>query len=310
MAMWPEEYEPLRGEALAVGRASMEYYADQLSSDDPADRLVAGRAMLAAVEREASGGRDEVIAGVPCRVFDPAGDDRRGTYLDIHGGAMTMGSARMGDASNDNLSKTLAVRVVSVDYRLAPEHPYPAGPDDCFAVARWVIDHEAGPIAIGGGSAGAYLAVLVLLRLRNEHDAADRFTGANLLYGVYDLSRTPSSRGVGPSELHHDGASDSSGMREAYVPGRSVEELRVPSISPLYADLRGMPPALFTVGHADHLLDDSLFMAARWQAYGNETELAVYPDCVHGFTGLPIEMATKANERVDCFLATAFGMEV
>ena len=61
-------------------------------------------------------------------------------------------------------------------------------------------------------------------------------------------------------------------------------------------------PALFTVGSADHLLDDSLFMAARWEAYGNESELAVYPDCIHAFTAFPTELGKRANERIDGFL--------
>ena len=68
-----------------------------------------------------------------------------------------------------------------------------------------------------------------------------------------------------------------------------------------------MAPALFSVGHADHLLDDSLFMAARWQAYGNEAELAVYPDCIHGFTGFPMELAKRANLRIGELLARCFG---
>jgi acetyl esterase/lipase len=94
-------------------------------------------------------------------------------------------------------------------------------------------------------------------------------------------------------------------VNECYIPGRSFEEARDPAVSPLYADLAGLPPALFTVGSADHLLDDSLFMAARWQAFGGDAELAVYPDCIHGFTGMPTELAKRANERIDSFLERA-----
>ena len=91
-------------------------------------------------------------------------------------------------------------------------------------------------------------------------------------------------------------------VNECYVPGRSLEQARDPAVSPLYADLAGLPPTLFTVGSADHLLDDSLFMAARWQAYGNDAELAVYPDCPHAFTAMPMELSKRANERIDGFL--------
>jgi len=93
-------------------------------------------------------------------------------------------------------------------------------------------------------------------------------------------------------------------MATAYLSGADA---RHPLGSPLYADLHDLPPALFTVGSADHLLDDSLFMAARWAVYGNASELAVYPDCVHGFTGFPLELAKRANERIDEFFVRVVG---
>ena len=74
---------------------------------------------------------------------------------------------------------------------------------------------------------------------------------------------------------------------ELFTPGRSFEERRDPDISPLYADLHGLPPALFTVGTDDHLVDDTLFMAARWALAGNEAELVVYPETPHGGIGMP-----------------------
>jgi acetyl esterase/lipase len=78
-----------------------------------------------------------------------------------------------------------------------------------------------------------------------------------------------------------------------------------PDVSPLYADLRGLPPALFSVGTLDPLLDDSLFMAARWRAAGNRAELVVYPGGVHAFTAFPIPLATSANLRMLAFLKDA-----
>ena len=185
----------------------------------------------------------------------------------------------------------LHVAVVSVDYRLAPEHPYPAGPDDCEAAACWLVDHgteELGSdrLLIGGESAGAHLAAVTLLRMRDRHQAADRFLGANLVFGAYDLSRTPSQRGVGiaPGTDILDGTGF---PLDLFLPGMSDEERRAPDVSPLYADLRGMPPALFSVGSNDHLLDDTLFMAARWEVAGNRSELLVYPETPHGCIALP-----------------------
>jgi acetyl esterase len=304
---WPQEYEDLREEARQLGRMASERYRAALVGLDFDERVALARRQIEWQLRDAPGGRDELVAGVPCRVFDPAGERRRGTYLHLHGGGLISGGPRMNDESNDELSARLAVRVVSVDYRLAPEHPFPAGSDDCLTVARWVLEHEAGSIVIGGESAGASLAAHVLLRLRDEVGAAARITAANLTYGTYDLGGTPSNRGARASDVIDMLEDDRSAfIRAAYLPGRSAEEARDPAISPLYADLRGLPRALFTVGSADRLLDDSLFLAARWEAAGNEVELAVYPDCVHGFTFFPFELAARARARIDRFLADAF----
>ena len=305
--VWQEEYEGLRAEARDMATTIAAYTASvNAASSDNADPLASMRGRLAALEVVSPNGVDEVIEGVPCRVFRPAGSSR-GTYLHFHGGGMIAGTPRMRDIANAATCTSLDVRVISVDYRLAPEFPFPAGPDDCFAVARWLIDHESGPIVIGGDSSGAYLSVLTLLRVRNELGAAHRFAGANLVYGVYDLSATPSNRGARPTDVPDMlDATVSDRVREAFLPGRSREDVRDPSISPLYADLHEMPKALLTVGFADHLLDDSLFLAARWQAYGGQAELAIYPDCGHGFDTFPTELAKRANARIDDFLAASF----
>jgi acetyl esterase/lipase len=232
----------------------------------------------------------------------------RAVYLHFHGGAMMLGSPLINDGANADISTRFGMAVVSVDYRLAPEHPHPAGSDDCLAVARWLVEHaetEFGTprIVVGGESAGGYYAALTLLRVRDELDAIDRFLGANLVFGAYDLSGTPSVRGSRPSDVPdilEDGVFEF--VNECFLPGLTPEQCKDPSISPLYADLHDLPPALFTVGTADHLLDDSLFMAARWAAYGNECELAVFPDGIHGFSAIPTELSKRANERIDAFL--------
>jgi acetyl esterase/lipase len=88
-----------------------------------------------------------------------------------------------------------------------------------------------------------------------------------------------------------------------FLPGSDPEARRSPELSPLYADLAGLPPALFTVGTVDPLLDDSLFMHARWLQAGNRARLDVYPEGIHGFTLLPIGLARLAAERQIAFLA-------
>ena len=307
--LWPDEYEGLREEARGMAEAITAMY--QPSGPPAADRderVAQQRAMVAAFERESPAGSDEEIAGVPCRVFRPAGR-ATAVYLHIHGGAMMLGAPRMNDLGNADLAERYGCAVVSVDYRLAPEHPHPAGSDDCLAVARWLVEQGeselgSGRLIIGGESAGGYFAALTLLRVRDELGAAERFLGANLVFGVYDLATTPSGRGIRPTTIPDVLDADLPGfVRECFLPGLSIEEARAPGISPLYASLHGMPPALFTVGHADHLLDDNLFMAARWAAYGNAAELAVYPDCGHGFVSYPMELAKRANDRIDNFFA-------
>ena len=114
---------------------------------------------------------------------------------------MVAGTPEMMDIPNRDVARDLGVVVVSADYRKAPEHPFPAAPDDGVAVASWLID-QAEPefgtrkILIGGESAGAYMTAIVALRVRDELRAIDRIAGLNLTFGVYDWGRSPSQRGM------------------------------------------------------------------------------------------------------------------
>ncbi len=311
MSLWPEEYEGLRDEARASAQLIVEMLrGDGAPAEIPTDRderVRQQREMMKPLEVVSPAGTDREIAGVPCRVFRPDAP-ARAVYVHFHGGAMMLGSPLMNDGANADLSSRFDVAVVSVDYRLAPEHPHPAGSDDCLAVAAWLVEHAAeefgtARLLVGGESAGGYYAALTLLRVRDELEAFDRVLGANLVFGAYDLSGTPSVRGARPSDVPDildDGVFEF--VNECFLPGLTPEECKAPSISPLYADLHDLPPALFSVGSADHLLDDSLFMAARWAAYGNESELAVYPDCIHGFSAIPMELSKRAIERIDGFI--------
>ena len=240
---------------------------------------------------------------VPVRVFEPD-DPPAAVYLEIHGGGWIIGSAAAGDAANAALARECGIVVAAIDYRLAPEHPHPAAADDCAAVARWMVGAAeelfgTGRLLIGGASAGATLAALTLLRMRDE-GAGDRFAGANLAYGQYDVSFTPSQRLADATPLLDRAYLEAS--RPLVFPGRGPEELRAPDVSPLYADLRGMPPALFTIGALDPFLDDSLFMSARWRAAGGDADLHVYPESPHGFDLLPTAMAAEARRRMTAFL--------
>jgi acetyl esterase/lipase len=240
---------------------------------------------------------------IPVRVFVPPTVDA--VYLSIHGGAFMMGSRRSSDQTNWRIAQQCNVAVVSPEYRMAPEHQYPAGHDDGEAVALWILERGAAELGsdrllVGGESAGGHIAAVTVLRLRDRHDAAARVRGANLNCGVYDLAGTP-SRTLPPPDHDVLAAAPARG-REANVYFGAVTDLRDPDVSPLYADLRGLCPALFTVGTGDTLLDDSVFMATRWELAGNATELAIYPHGPHGVTGSPTEMGRRAQARVEDFI--------
>ncbi|MFJ9771892.1 alpha/beta hydrolase [Kitasatospora sp. NPDC101157] len=253
-------------------------------------------------------GRDRVLPdGVGLRTFVPEHVD--GAYLHIHGGGWTFGSAGGQDEKLWRLAAGARLAVVSVDYRLAPEHPFPAGPDDCETAARWLVEHaeaEFGTrrLLIGGESAGAHLAVLTLLRLRDRHGITGAFRAAHLAFGPYDLSMTPSQRLFGSRQLLSN--TDSiRGSYELFTPGMTPEQRRGPEVSPLYADLTGLPPARMVVGTEDPLLDDSRFLAQRWRATGAPVRLDVVAGAMHGFTLFPLTVTEREHQRERDFLAAA-----
>jgi acetyl esterase/lipase len=262
------------------------------------EKLAAARGMMAGFYAPVDEAEVREIAGVPCRVFTPDGP-ATAVYLHFHGGGMILGAPEMNDVGNLALCRDLGLAVVSVDYRLAPEHPFPAGPDDGVAVAAWLLEHAeaelgSGRFILGGESAGGYMAAAVALRVRDELDAIDRVLGLELVFGVYDWGRSPSQRGLrpweGPDLLDPDGIVF---FTEQYLPGRTDDERRDPAVSPAFADLRGMPPARFSVGTGDHLLDDTLWMSSRYAAAGNEVDLWVGPDLPHGFMWFPCELTKR-----------------
>jgi len=233
-----------------------------------------------------------------------------GIYLHLHGGGWTLGAHDMQDVLLKQLANETGLVAASVAYRLGPENPYPAGPDDCEDAVLHLL--ENGPkllgapawFAIGGESAGAHLSVVTLLRLRDRHGIKGRIAAANLVFGAYDLNGTPSQLLWGDRNLVLS-RPIVKWFVENFVPGRSFEHRRDPDISPLYAKLGDMPRALFSVGTMDCLIDDSMFMAERWRLAGNVADVVIYPEAVHGFTAYPTGVARKANSKQFEFLRNA-----
>lgn len=252
------------------------------------------------LEIDGPGGR------LPLRVLAPEGESR-GAFLHLHGGGWTLGESDMQDVRLMHMAEETGLTVVSVGYRLAPEHPYPAGPDDCEAAALWLMGEEGrelsggGPLAIGGDSAGGHLAAVTLLRLRDRHGITGAFSAAVLQYGAFDLSMTPSQRLWGERNLVLSGPIIT-WFADQFLPGHDLESRRDPDISPLYADLRDMPPAIFTIGTEDPLIDDSLFMETRWRRAGAETELRIWDEAPHGFLNLPLGVTDAALRAEHGFL--------
>jgi len=216
-----------------------------------------------------------------------------GVFLDSHGGGFYMDSAARGDTRNQQLADALGIVVVSVDYRLAPEHRWPAAPRDCETAALWLIDQAQSRfgtrrLAIGGSSAGATLAMTTMLRLR-DRGITDAFVGSVLQFGTYDLGGlTPAGRLIADEYFIQTYAGHAMDRTDA-------------DISPVYADLHDLPPTLMLVGTADVLLEDNMAMAAR--VAGNDIDLRPYPEAPHGFTSAATGMAKTALHDLESWLA-------
>jgi len=207
----------------------------------------------------------------------------RGVYFHIHGGGWTLGSADEFDKQNQALARATGIVVASVAYRLAPEHRWPAAIDDVMAGLCHVAENAAAlfgtdRIAVGGESAGAHLAAVALLRCPDR--LRRKIRAAVLTYGCFDLRMTPSMRRWGNRRLVLSTPTVEWFARNLLEGAADPAD---PAVSPLLGNLAGMPPALFSVGTEDPLLDDSLFMAARWTAAGSPAELRVFPGGIHAF---------------------------
>nr|WP_198034625.1 alpha/beta hydrolase [Kitasatospora arboriphila] len=236
---------------------------------------------------------------VPVRIHRPAGNAPSGVILEIHTGGFFMGSAAGSDLRNRRLVETLGVAVVSVDYRLAPENPWPAAPDDCETAALWLAEHAharfgTANLAVTGFSAGATLTMATLLRFRDR--GLKVFTGGVLQCGTYDLSaQTPAGRLIADEYFLDAYAGD--------APDRTH-----PDLSPAFSDLADLPPVMLVIGTEDVLLEDNLVMATRLAAAGVEVDLRLYPASPHAFSGHSTSMARAALNDIDNWLRDRLGV--
>jgi acetyl esterase/lipase len=237
---------------------------------------------------------------VDVRILRPPGPCR-GALLDVHGGGWQVGEAALNDDVNMAIVRATGMAVVGVDYRLAIERPIADGLQDCEAAANWLIskapdEFGCDRLFIGGDSAGAHLAVVTLLRLRDQ-GRARLFRGAVLFYGLYDFGGTPSARAAGSDCLFLHGPGIMTGLRRL-TPGLTDEQRRSSELSPINADLSALPPALLIVGELDPLLDDSVLLAERWAAAAEDAgdvELLRVPESPHAFNRFRTRLAQRVN---------------
>jgi len=239
--------------------------------------------------------------GVPAEWHVPPGKDDADVLLYLHGGAFMFGSPSSHRHLTARLAADAGLRCLSVDYRLIPEHPFPAALDDAVAAYRWALDHvgDATRLAVAGDSAGGGLAVAMMVRARDE--------GMPLPAAAYLMSPWTDmacDRSTFHTRATVDPSIDPASLREAarlYLAGQLSA---TPLASPVYADHRGLPPTLIQVGENEVLLDDARDLATAMRRAGVPARLDVWDHMVHVWQALHplLKDGRKAVEQGGTFL--------
>jgi acetyl esterase len=296
---------PLDPQAQALLDQLQALGAPPLNTLSPIEARVASKALaglsgapeaIAKVENRTISGP---AAPIPVRIYTPAGSGPFPVLVFFHGGGWMIGDLDTQDGACRTLANKAGCIVVSVDYRLAPEHRFPAAPEDTFAATQWVaanattINADATRIAVGGDSAGGNLAAVTAQMVRDAN--GPRLAFQLLVYPVMDgTCNMPSYRDNG------DGYLLTTDMMQwfwnHYV--RSATDRQNPMASPLCAhSLRGLPAALVQTAEFDPLRDEGEAYAARLKADGVPVTLTRYDGMIHGFFGMS-SMIDKANAAV------------
>jgi len=264
------------------------------------------RAKMDRMSAKASAPVDDVKAekvtagGVPAEWLLPE-NGSGGVLLYLHGGGYVTGSIVTHRALASRLAKESGLRTLIIDYRLAPEHPYPAAVDDAAAAYRWLLSSgvTANEITLAGDSAGGGLALALLMRLRAEGEKLP--AGAALLSPWTDLTVSGKShyaRGKMDPMLT---LNDLLAMGRHYVQDASPAD---PLISPLYGDFAGLPPLLIHVGENEILMDDASRVAEKAKAAGVEVQYKSWPGVMHVFQAIaPLPEARAAVSEIALFLS-------
>lgn len=247
------------------------------------------------------------LGGVPAlEVTVPQDGAGAGVLLYVHGGGYVIGAARTGVPLTAALADRAHLRAYSLDYRLAPEHPFPAAADDGLAAYRALLDDtDPARIVLAGDSAGGGLVLATLLAAR---DAGLPLPAAAVTFsGWFDLTLSGDSLTGKESVDPVFDAADIRGYARTYLPDGA--DARDPLASPLLGGLRGLPPLLLQVGSYEVLLDDSARLAARAAAADVEVVLETYPGSAHVFQHhhATEPAAARALDSAAAFLAHRVG---
>jgi acetyl esterase/lipase len=260
---------------------------------------------------------DRMIPGpngeIPIRIYTPDGNGPFGALVYFHGGGWVVGNIEMTDQPCRMITKAAGCVTVSVDYRLAPEHKFPAGPEDCYAATKWVANNatalgcDPSRIAVGGTSAGANLAAAVALMARDR-------SAPNVAYQllVYPATRreldTPSHKQFATDGYYILSRADMEWFWGHYL--ASEADAANPYACPARAkSLAGLPPALVITAEFDPLRDEGESYAARLREEGVATILKRYDGVTHGFFGMPsaVEKSRVAIAEASAALRAAIG---
>jgi acetyl esterase/lipase len=248
------------------------------------------------------------IEGVACEWVRVDQTDDKTVILYVHGGGFNAGSCKTHRELAALLSQASQVPVLLIDYRLAPEHPFPAGLEDVIRVYHWLLIHHttSNRIVIGGDSAGAGLALSALVALRDAAD--DPLPAAGLFLSPwFDLTlsgETITSRAevdpmVTQKALAH--------AVQLYIGSARPDD---PLVSPLYADLKGLPPLLIQTGDHEILSGDAIRAAEKVKAADGEVELEIWPEMWHVWQSFAAQLpeGQQAIDRIGVFVQEKLGV--
>lgn len=252
-------------------------------------------------------------------LYVPPGESQAGArpvLYYLHGGGFVLGKPEMADDQLAELARAMDALVVAVDYRLAPEYPFPAPLEDCFTGLQWIIDNaellgvDPRRITLMGHSAGGGLAAALALLARDRRLPA--LCGLLLVYPMLDCrTGTPASPWANSTTGMFGWTADENRFCWRCLQGQQpVDDASRGYFSPsLAADLRGLPPTFIAVGALDLFLDENLDYAQRLSQAGVALELHVYPGVTHMFDLLPSAQTTQCKDAIRLALNSWWGVD-